>query len=157
SDINHYTNLVKPTNWTASIVTVSRSHRPCPTPHGSDSDASGSCSFVLRFSKSTGAAQSSNFNVGFTYALPSYYHDVTWRTSGNWQADWGFVLGGGLGPVHSPTQHDDGCWDAPFAHQIDADWAQNQTNWDGESQTAGRKFLAGHMALIPVGDHRGEV
>lgn len=157
SDINHYTNLVKPTNWTAAIVTVSRSHRPCPTPHGGDTGQSGSCTHVLRFSKSTGATQTSNFNVGFTYTEVSHYHDVTWKTSGNWQADWGWPLGTGNGPVHSPVTHDDGCFEEPFAHDIEADWVSGQTNWDGESQTATRKFLAGHMALIPVGDHRGQV
>src|SRR5262245_40022169 len=48
-----------------------------------------------------------------------------------------------------------GLWEAPFDHVIPPNWQQGQPGWDHDP--APGNFLAGHMALIPRGDYRGQV
>ncbi len=63
-----------------------------------------------------------------------------------------FALGGRLS-----AQNNDGFWEPAFTHAVPMDWIQPNPGWDGEQQGPGRLFMAGHMALIPVGVHRGKV
>lgn len=100
-DINHYTNFCGPSGWTMSIVAIERAHDVTPTDHGTVSSNAGTCPFVLRFS---GSAQTSNFEVGYSYSEGnSGYHDVHWK-AGSHQSGWSFPVGTNTGPVHSPIR-----------------------------------------------------
>ena len=64
------------------------------------------------------------------------------------------VLGLAVSPcVHAQT--DQGLWETPFDHVIPMHWQPGQPGWDGDP--AAGNFMAGHMALIPTGPHRGSV
>lgn len=74
-----------------------------------------------------------------------------------------FVLLGlaAAGPASAQTSL--GRWQRPFNHVVPPNWQFGQPGWDGEAQSPyvnpqdPHRFMAGHMALIPVGPHRGKV
>lgn len=103
-DIGHYTLIASPAGWDMTIVSIVRSHELRPTEHGDTTTKSGTCPYVLRFSKGTGAAQSGTFDLGYAYTPGGQYHDVQWKTSDGVLGVWGQPLGASRGPVHSPLR-----------------------------------------------------
>ena len=103
-NVAHYSNLIAPTGWTASIVSVTKPHDSDCTVHGVTTGSNGNCTLLMRFSKGTGAAQTSNFDIGFDY-VGEAGHDVDWLaslTNSSNSADWTKAVGLGQGPVHGP-------------------------------------------------------
>lgn len=65
------------------------------------------------------------------------------------------IAGALLAGPDAHAQTDQGLWEAPFDHGVPMHWLPGQPGWDGDPALG--NFMAGHMALIPTGYHRGSV
>ena len=105
-NIAHYSNIVTPTNWAFSLISLSEDHDPEKTAHGEISSQNGTGSYIAEWSgPDDDLASPGTYDFGFDNIHDP--HDAGWLVKDEAVIvaveDWDATVGMGEGPVHTPV------------------------------------------------------